>query len=73
MVESIPQVFAPFNLRNRLLYRNLSNHSLTSDEKTFIGSEAAGMSSMLSWPSEKFFVLSRITKRYSLAVTTVRG
>jgi hypothetical protein len=72
MPETIPEIFAPFNLRNRLLYRNLSNHSLTSDEKTIIGSEAAGMSSLLSWPTEKFTIANRITKRYTLSDTTVR-
>ena len=72
MPETIPEIFAPFNLRNRLLYRNLSNHSLTTDEKTFLGSEAAGMSSLLSWPNEKFTVALRITKRYTLPDTTVR-
>jgi hypothetical protein len=72
MPETILEIFAPFNLKNRLLYRNLSNHSLTSDEKTFIGSEAAGMSSLLSWPSEKFTIANRITKRYTLSDTTLR-
>jgi hypothetical protein len=72
MTETIPQVFVPYDLRNRLLYRNLSRHSFSQVEKTFIGSESAGLSSLLAWPEEKFTVLSRITKRYSLAVTTVR-
>lgn len=73
MAGTVPQVFAPFNLRNRIAYRNLSNHSLTLDEKTFLGSEAAGISSLLTWPNEKCTVARRISKRYTLPDATVRG
>ena len=73
MDGTIPQVFAFCNLRNRFVYRNLSNQSSSIDEKTFLGSEAAGQSSLLTWPDESFTVSLRISKRYSLPEATVRG
>ena len=52
MADSVPEVFAPFNLRNRVRYRNLSKHPFTVAEKTFIGSEAGGITSLLTWGAE---------------------
>lgn len=72
MAESVPEVFAPFNLRNKVLYRNLSKHSFTVDEKTFIGSEAGGITSLLIWGTEKNAILRRIATRHSIPVSTVR-
>lgn len=66
-------MFALCSLRNRFVYRNLSNQSLSIDEKTFLGSEAAGQSSLLTWPDESFTVSLRISKSYSLPEATVRG
>ena len=73
MDGTIPQVFALCSLRNRFVYRNLSNQSLSIDEKTFLGSEAAGQSSLLTWPDESFTVTLRISKRYFLPDAAVRG
>lgn len=69
MDESVPEVLAPVN---RTVYRHLSCHSLTTDEKMFLGSEAAGMSSLLTWSTEQFTVARRITSRYTLPNTSVR-
>ena len=68
----MPELFAPVILRNRLVYRDLSRHSLTAEQKTFIGSEAAKISSFLSWPNEIFTAARRITNRYKLPDTSVR-
>lgn len=73
MPDTVPEVFEPFILRNEVLYRNVSNHSFTLDEKGFIGSEAAGMTSLLAWDSEKFTVLQRIITKYTLQVSTVQN
>jgi hypothetical protein len=72
MSDTVPQVFAPFNLRNKTLYQNLSRQLLTVAEITFIGSEAAGITSSLTWETEKFTVIGTICKRYTLPIPTVR-
>ena len=68
----MPEVFAPIMLRNRQAYMHLSRHSLTSDQKTSIGSEAAGISSFLTWPNESFTTARRITNRYLIYGTSLR-
>jgi hypothetical protein len=45
---------------------------LTVAEKNFIGSEAAGITSSLTWETEKFTVIGKICKRYTLPILTVR-
>lgn len=71
MSESIPAVFQQIAMRKSIKYRDLSNHSFTVVEKTFIGAEAAGTSTFLQWEEEKFTVVHRICKRYLLPQTTL--
>jgi hypothetical protein len=67
MPDTLPQVFEPLNLRKKAFYRNLS-----VGEKKFIASEAARITSMLTWDLQKYTVLQRICNRYTLPVSTVR-
>ena len=60
MSESVPAVFLPIALRNGVKYKDLSNHSFTVVEKTFLGAEAAGTSTFLQWEEEKFAVVNKI-------------
>jgi hypothetical protein len=71
MSESVPAVFQPIALRKSIKYKDLSNHTFTVVEKTFIGAEAAGTSIFLQWEEEKFTVVNRICRRYHIPVTTV--
>ena len=72
MPDTVPPVFDSLNLRNKVCYRNLSSRPLSVGEKNFIGSEAAGITSLLTWDLQKFAVLQRICNRYTLPVSTVR-
>ena len=73
MSDTVPELFVPLITRNNVTYRNLSRICLNPEEKKFLGSEAAGITSLLTWPEEKFAVLSRIAKRYTLPVSTLRA
>ena len=72
MPDTVPQIFASYELRNRILNRNLSHHPFTVVEKVFLGSEAGELTSLLEWGSAKFTVLTKISNRYTIPVSTVR-
>ena len=72
MPDTVTPVFDSLNLRKKVCYRNLSSRPLSVGEKNFIGSEAAGITSLLTWDLQKFAVLQRICNRYTLPVSTVR-
>ena len=72
MLDIVPRIFAPYESRNRILYRNLSQHTFTVVENTFLGLVAAGSTSLLEWGGAKFKVLTKISNRYTIPVSTVR-
>lgn len=67
--ENVPRVFHPRSMRGAPVYDDLSKHELSVSEKTFIGSEAAQMSTFLTWDED--FTRMKLCKRYRLPRTTV--
>ena len=72
MSSGIPDIFQGRVLREKVFYRNLSKHSLSNVEKTFIGLEAARLSSLMEWDSKPTSILSKACKRYQLPYSTVQ-
>ena len=57
----VPAVFLPLVTRNKISYRDLSSATLSVMEKTFLGSEAANMTSFLIWKSSVISKLRQIS------------
>ena len=68
----VPAVFLPLVTRNKISYRDLSSATLSVMEKTFLGSEAANMTSFLIWKSSVISKLRQISNRYHIPYTTVK-
>ena len=73
MSADVPPIFCPRLLRGKELYRDLSKITLTVEQKTFLGSEVAKISTFLSWNSKSCSILTKASHRYRLPYTTVQN
>ena len=73
MSADVPAVFAPRITRNKIKYTDLSKATLSVLEKTFLGSEAARLTSFLVWGSSLTSVLTQISRRYHIPYSTVKN
>lgn len=73
MSTDVPAIFSPRLLRGKELYRDLSKITLTAQQKTFLGSEVAKISTLLAWNSKCSSVLTKASQRYRLPYTTVQN
>ena len=72
MSSGIPRDLPGSSFARKSFYQNLSKHSLSNVEKTFIGLEAARLSSLMEWDSKPTSILSEACKRYQLPYLTVQ-
>jgi hypothetical protein len=73
MALLIPAIFSPRVLRKRTSYADLSTQSLSVSEKSFLGSEAANVTSFLQWDKSTTSVLTQISNRYRLPYSSVKN
>ena len=73
MSTDVPAIFNPRLLRGKELYRDLSKITLTAQQKTFLGSEVAKISTLLAWNSKCSSFLTKASQRYHLPYTTVQN
>ena len=73
MSTDVPPIFCPRFLRGTELYRDLSEITLTAEQKTFLGSEVTKIFTLLAWNSKSSSILTKASKRYHLPYTTVQN
>ena len=73
MLHLVPAVFQPLVLRKKMVFHDLSKQKLTVAEKTFLASECSQKSSLLTWVSTKNNLVRRISDRYCLPYSTIKG
>ena len=73
MLHLVPAVFQPLVLRKKMVFHDLSKQKLTVAEKTFLALECSQKSSSLTWVSTKNNPVRRISERYCLPYSTVKG
>ena len=73
MSTEVPDIFQPRVLRGKVFYRNLSKHTLTVREKTFLGSETAQLSTLMEWDTKTTSILNKACRRYQLPYSTVQN
>ena len=73
MPSDVPPIFSPRVLRKTIVYNDLSQRSLSVSEKTFLGTEAASLSSFLEWSPNKVSRLTQLSNRYRLPYSTVKN
>ena len=74
--ETLPSMITPIifqmqNLRRQGVYRNLSKHKFSIDEKTFAASEVCKRSTLLQWPEGISCTAGKFSKRYRISKSTV--
>ena len=73
MPSDVPPIFSPRVLRKTIVYNDLSQRLLSVSEKTFLGTEAASLSSFLELSPNKVSRLTRLSNRYRLPYSTVKN
>ena len=69
----VPAIFLPRITRKKIAYRDLSSATLSVMEKTFLGSEAANVTSFLIWKSSLISKITQISNRYHIPYSTIKS
>jgi hypothetical protein len=73
MLSDVPPIFSPRVLRKKTVYNDLSQRLLSVSEKTFLGTEAANLSTSLDFSPSPISKLTQLSDRYRLSYTTVKN
>jgi hypothetical protein len=73
MLSDVPPIFSPRVLRKKTVYNDLSQRLLSVSEKTFLGTEAANLSTFLDFSPSPISKLTQLSNRYRLPYTTVKN